>query len=95
MWAISPSTLSDRAKSMAFQSEQALEMESAFGDEQAELARAQSMECSGERMCQMHPQLHDRLPPCHPVRRLYATLCDQAHAAIATAQQADRALVEE
>jgi hypothetical protein len=30
-------------------------------------------------------QLHDRLPPGHPTRRLYATLRDQAHAAIATA----------
>ena len=39
-------------------------------------------------------QLHDRLPPGHPARRLYATLRDQAQAAIATAQQADRALVE-
>ena len=40
-------------------------------------------------------QLHDRLPPGHPARRLYATLRDQAHAAIATAQEVDRALVEE
>ena len=39
-------------------------------------------------------QLHDRLPPGHHARRLYATLRDQAHAAIATAQEADRALVE-
>jgi hypothetical protein len=39
-------------------------------------------------------QLHDRLPPGHPARRLYATLRDQAHAAIATAQEADRALLE-
>ncbi|MEB3260508.1 MAG: hypothetical protein VKP63_07780 [Cyanobacteriota bacterium] len=40
-------------------------------------------------------QLHDRLPPCHPARRLYATLRDQALAAIATSQEADRALVEQ
>ena len=40
-------------------------------------------------------QLHDRLPPGHPARRLYATLRDQANAAIATAQQADRGLLEE
>jgi hypothetical protein len=39
-------------------------------------------------------QLHDRLPPGHPARRLYATLRDQAHAAIASAEEADRALVE-
>jgi hypothetical protein len=39
-------------------------------------------------------QLHDHLPPGHPTRWLYATLRDQAHAAIATAQQADRALLE-
>jgi len=39
-------------------------------------------------------QLHDHLPPGHPARRLYATLRDQAHAAIATAQEADRALLE-
>ncbi|MFZ9754054.1 MAG: hypothetical protein ACO3B3_10950 [Cyanobium sp.] len=39
-------------------------------------------------------QLHDRLPAGHPARRLYATLRDQAHAAIATAQEADRALLE-
>ena len=40
-------------------------------------------------------RLHDRLPPGHPARRLYATLRDRAHAAIATAEEADRALVEE
>jgi hypothetical protein len=40
-------------------------------------------------------QLHDRLPPGHPARRLYATLRDQAHAEIATAEEADRALLEE
>ena len=40
-------------------------------------------------------QLHDRLPPGHPARRLYATLRDRAHAAIATAEEADRALVEQ
>jgi hypothetical protein len=34
-------------------------------------------------------QLHDLLPPDHPARRLYATLRDQAHAAIATAQEFD------
>ena len=39
-------------------------------------------------------QLHDRLPPGHPARQLYATLRDQAHAEIATAEEADRALVE-
>ncbi len=39
-------------------------------------------------------QLHDRLPPGHPARRLYATLRDQARAAIASAEDADRALVE-
>jgi hypothetical protein len=39
-------------------------------------------------------QLHDRLPPGHPARRLYATLRDQAHAEIATAEEADRALLE-
>jgi hypothetical protein len=39
-------------------------------------------------------QLHDRLPPRHPARQLYATLRDQAHAAIATAQEIDGALVE-
>ena len=39
-------------------------------------------------------QLHDRLPPGHPARRLYATLREQAHAAIASAEEADRALVE-
>ena len=39
-------------------------------------------------------QLHDRLPPGHHARRLYATLHDQAHAAIATAEEADRALLE-
>ena len=39
-------------------------------------------------------QLHDRLPPGHPARRLYAILRDQAHAAIARAEEADRALVE-
>ena len=39
-------------------------------------------------------QLHDRLPPGHHARRLYATLRDQAHAAIARAEEADRALVE-
>jgi len=39
-------------------------------------------------------QLHDRLPPDHPARRLYATLRDLAHADIATAEEADRALVE-
>jgi hypothetical protein len=38
--------------------------------------------------------LHDRLPPGHPARELYATLRDQACGAIATAQEADRALVE-
>ncbi len=38
--------------------------------------------------------LHDRLTPGHPARRLYATLRDQACGAIATAQGADRALVE-
>ena len=40
-------------------------------------------------------QLHDRLSPGHPARRLYATLRDQAHADSATAEVADRALVEE
>ena len=40
-------------------------------------------------------QLHDRLPPGHLARRLYAILRDQAHAAIARAEEADRALVEE
>ena len=40
-------------------------------------------------------QLHDHLPPGHPARRLYATLRDQAHVEIATADVADRALVEE
>jgi hypothetical protein len=39
--------------------------------------------------------LHDRLPPGHPARRLYATIDDQAHEAIATAEEADRALLEE
>ena len=39
-------------------------------------------------------QLHDRLPSGHPARRLYATLRDQAHADIARAEVADRALVE-
>jgi hypothetical protein len=38
--------------------------------------------------------LHDPLPPGHPARELYATLRDQACGAIATAQEADRALVE-
>ena len=38
--------------------------------------------------------LHDRLPPGHPARELYATLRDQACGAIATAQEADRALLE-
>jgi hypothetical protein len=40
-------------------------------------------------------QLHDRLSPGHPARRLYAALRDQAHAAIASAEEADRALLEE
>jgi hypothetical protein len=40
-------------------------------------------------------QLHDRLPPGHPARQLYAILRDQAHAEIATAEEADRALLEE
>lgn len=39
-------------------------------------------------------QLHDRLPPGHPARRLYAKIGDQAHEAIATAVEVDRALVE-
>jgi broad specificity phosphatase PhoE len=39
-------------------------------------------------------QLHDRLPPCHPARRLYALIGNQAHEAIATAEEDDRALVE-
>ena len=40
-------------------------------------------------------QLHDRLSPGHPARRLYTTLRDQAHAAIASDEEADRALLEE
>jgi hypothetical protein len=39
-------------------------------------------------------QLHDRLPPGHPARQLYATLRDRAHADIAPAQKIDGALVE-
>jgi len=39
-------------------------------------------------------QLHDRLPPGHPARQLYATLRDRAHADIAPAQEIDGALVE-
>jgi hypothetical protein len=39
-------------------------------------------------------QLHDRLPPGHPARQLYATLRDRAHADIAPAEEADRSLVE-
>jgi hypothetical protein len=39
-------------------------------------------------------QLHDRLPPGHPATRLYAKFRDQAHEAIATAQEAERARVE-
>jgi hypothetical protein len=39
-------------------------------------------------------RLHDRLPPGHPARRLDATLRDQARAAIASAKDADSALVE-
>ena len=39
-------------------------------------------------------QLHDRLPPGHPARQLYDTLRDRAHADIAPAEEADRALVE-
>jgi hypothetical protein len=39
-------------------------------------------------------QLHDRLPPGHPARQLYATLRYQAHAAIAGATEIDGALVE-
>jgi hypothetical protein len=38
-------------------------------------------------------QLHDRLPPGHPARQLFATLRDQAHAAIASAKEIDGALV--
>ncbi|MBM5817464.1 MAG: hypothetical protein FJ083_13035 [Cyanobacteria bacterium K_Offshore_surface_m2_239] len=38
-------------------------------------------------------RLLDRLPPHHPARRLYATLRDEAHAAIATAEEADRTLL--
>jgi len=40
-------------------------------------------------------QLHDRLSPGHPARRLYTTLRDQAHAAIVSDEEADRALLEE
>ena len=40
-------------------------------------------------------QLHDGLSPGHPARRLYTTLRDQAHAAIARDEEADRALLEE
>ncbi len=40
-------------------------------------------------------QLHDRLPPGHPARRHCATLRDRAHANIATAEEDDRALVQE
>jgi hypothetical protein len=39
-------------------------------------------------------QLDNRLPPGHPARQLYATLRDQAHAAIASAKEIDGALVE-
>jgi len=39
-------------------------------------------------------QLENRLPPGHPARQLYATLRDRAHADIATAEEADRSLVE-
>jgi hypothetical protein len=39
-------------------------------------------------------QLDNRLPPGHPARKLYATLRDQAHAAIASAKEIDGALVE-
>jgi hypothetical protein len=39
-------------------------------------------------------QLDNRLPPGHPARQLYATLRDQAHAAIASAKESDGALVE-
>jgi hypothetical protein len=39
-------------------------------------------------------QLHDRLPPGHLARQLFATLRDQAHAAIASAKEIDIALVE-
>jgi hypothetical protein len=39
-------------------------------------------------------QLENRLPPGHPARQLYATLRDRGHADIATAEEADRALVE-
>jgi hypothetical protein len=37
--------------------------------------------------------LRDRLPPGHPARQLYATLRDQALAAIASAKEIDGALV--
>ena len=39
-------------------------------------------------------QLDNRLPPGHPARQLYDTLRDRAHADIAPAEEADRALVE-
>ena len=38
-------------------------------------------------------QLDNRLPPGYPARQLYATLRDQAHAAIASAKEIDGALV--
>jgi hypothetical protein len=39
-------------------------------------------------------QLDNRFPPGHPARQLYDTLRDRAHADIAPAEEADRALVE-
>jgi hypothetical protein len=39
-------------------------------------------------------QLHDRLPPGHPARQLYAALRDQALEAIACAKEIDGALAE-
>jgi len=39
-------------------------------------------------------QLDNRLPPGHPARKLFATLRDRAHAAIASAKEIDGGLVE-
>ena len=39
--------------------------------------------------------LHDCLPSGHPARQLYATLRDQAYAAIASTKEIDGALVAE